>query len=177
MKRIFLPLIILVVVALGVVTVIVYLNQSDGTTNTNTPAVTTNAADANANIRTIVNRVEEGDVPVNKAVTYRDLPFEVLTAGILDAFHSQTAPAGKEYVVLFTKPVTADPSDTSNWLLPDVSLVAANGTTYGLKEGEVVGTEGAQDSGYLWFVVDDGTRNFSLVFKNAESEAKLDLGF
>lgn len=176
MKRIFLPLIILVVVALGAVSAIMYFSRDTGV-NTNTQTATTNTTVANANIRTIVNRAEEGDVQVNKVVTYRDVPFEILTAGVLDAFHSQTAPEGKEYVVLFTKPVTVDPSSTSNWLLRDVSLVSAAGSAYTLKEGEVVGTEGVQDSGYFWFVIDDGVRNFSLVFKNADSEAKLDLGF
>ena len=178
MKRIFLPLIILAVVALVVVTAIVYLNKSGGTTKTNTAATTnTDTAVANTNVRTIVNRSEEGDQAVNKSITYRDLSFEVITAATLDAFHSQTAPDGKEYVVLFVKPLGTDAASVSTWLLNEASLQTAAGTTYSVKEGEMAGPASPQDSGYLWFVVDDGASQFSLVFKGDESEAKIDLGF
>lgn len=178
MKRIFLPLIVVAIVGLVAATVVVLTKrpagQPTGTANTRTGTSDTTAN--NANLRTIVSTVEKGDTEVGKSVSYRGVTFEVTTAAVLDAYHGQTAPQDKEYIVLFTKPLPGNP-DLSSWLTRETTLIDQAGTRYPVKQTQVITAGGEVDAGYFWFTVNDGASGFSLSFEGDEGKASVDLGF
>lgn len=158
-KKILIGLIVLTVVLVGAFAVFTIMTNNNTNTTTNTNA-------ANTNSGTTVTPIVQGDVVIQKSVTYKNIALAFETGIATTSYNGQTAPTGKQYVILFLKPFdTAVKDDPTTWAGSDVRLTPSgvNDVTYAPYEVSVP-TAAKQRGGYFAFVTTLGQKDFSLNF-------------
>lgn len=132
--------------------------------------------------KTVVNlniSPPQGSLEVNKAVTYKEVEFKVLTAEKLSEFEKQKAGGGKTLVVLYLEKITGqDLTDIFSWLRNEVSLKNNKNQTYNLKMMSLAG-ENSPDyaASYLLFETAENDQGFILNFGRGDNLKSIDLGF
>jgi len=158
-------------------------NLNEGGKNSNlSPNLNVNqVANENTN-KAVVNlniSQPKGSFEVNKAVTYKEVEFMVLTADKLAEFEKQKAGAGKTLVVLYLRKITGQNlTDLFSWLKNEVKLKNNKNETYDLKMASFAGTSSPDyAASYLLFETAKNDLGFSLDFGSGDSLKSIDLGF
>lgn len=169
MNRSLLVVLIVVVLALGgfvawwLITGQTLTNDNENTTTTNT---------------VLTNTGNYGALEVGREATYQSVNFQFTTASFVPTFNSQTAPDGKQYLIIYYRPLqNADDSGlVASLASTGITLTAAGDKSYPVKEVKVVTpVSGSYDEGYLWFEVDQDATDFSLNFGSVSEPFVLDL--
>jgi uncharacterized protein YxeA len=179
-------LIVLFIVLIVVLAGILYLYWPQITGNTN-KAVNKNVnKNENVNATTNVNKgvnlnlsKETGDIKLEKAVTYKEVVFNLTTASEKEEFHSTKAESGKKLVILYLDKITqSTPAEIFTWIKQDVILTSSQNKDYTIKEIKIIGKSAADyDTGYLVFEVPTGDNGFKLRFGQGDKQQIAELGF
>ncbi len=145
--------------------------------NDNTNAANTNAVFTNTTTPAATPVVLQGDITVDRSVTYKGLTFAVDTGLRAQSFRREQAAEGSEFIVLFLKPFATDPpADMSTWSQSDIHLTTAAGVRVKPKAVELPKKAGI-GGGNLVFLVPTGAAGLELRFGPANAEVSTELGF
>ncbi|MFA5069978.1 MAG: hypothetical protein WC528_01740 [Patescibacteria group bacterium] len=135
--------------------------------NTNTPAVNLNIS------------LKTGSIQVNKAVTYRNIEFKVLTADKSSVFEKMEAGSGQTLVGLYLERITGgNIVDISSWLRTEIKLKNSQGREFSLFGYNLPGGSApSYSASYLVFETGQKDSGFSLNFGTGEAFQTIDLGF
>lgn len=166
-------IVLVVIIVLAIGGWMLYVRQTGSPSSTNTM---TNGT-ANANVPPPTPEPIKGDKAINKTLEYKSVPFEITTALQGATFGRVEAGTGKEFVVLFLKPTTAETANVFSWISGATKLQSGE-SSFTLKKVKML-TEGEEDknAGYLWFEVDAGKTGWKLVMGEGEGAKSIDLGF
>ncbi|MFH1367260.1 MAG: hypothetical protein ABIH38_04745 [Patescibacteria group bacterium] len=123
--------------------------------------------------------LQTGTIEINKAVTYKEVEFNILSADKLNTFENQTAGEGKTLVVLYLQRISSRQlTEIFSWLRNEVKIKNNQAKEYALKSLNLAG-ESAPDyaASYLIFETGAADKGFSLNFGTANDLKTIDLGF
>lgn len=166
-------LILVVVAAIIVLGGLGYWYWTKNAENTNTENINTTNTQVQVSLPP-----EAGDIPVNKSVTYKDVPVEVTTAAKTTEFQNKKAEAGTQYVVLYLAPTKASsPEEVLGWAQKDIRLVV-DGREIVPDTVQIVAAASTEKAvGHFSFTVKDTDKDFTLQFGSGDAKKTIALGF
>ncbi len=174
-KRTFIVLIIATVVLtavyVGISTYTAAPNDNSAASDTNSTQPSTNGGtDANIDVAPT-----KGDIAINKSTEYRSMVFDVETARVASAYRNEQAPDGKQFIVLYLKPLREAPKeDPAEWAGSDIRLTGQSGLDEQAYEMSLPGSAG-QQGGYLVFRIPTDQKTFTLTFGSGSNAPKIDI--